>query len=216
MEANQINSAKSAHKANSAKDPLIPIGKILGAHGVKGMAKVASYTDTPENIAAYGPLYDLSGQKQWTITLHNRQKEHFLARLSGVETREHVQALNGTLLCVPRSKLPASTPDSTGTGEEEFLYADLIGLKAILEDGKTFGLVKRVVNYGASDILDIRRPDGAHELIAFTKVNVPHIDLDHGTLIINPPVMEAETGETGETGETETEEAGIGEPEAKT
>lgn len=158
----------------------ICVGKILGAHGVRGLAKIASFTAEPESVAAYGPVSDETGKRRWTLTLQSWNKDHFLARLSGVDTREQAQALRGTSLYVPRTALPAATGDS-------FYYADLIGLEARLDTGAVYGAVVAVTNYGASDILDIRRPDGTSVLLPFANAFVPDVHLADGWLRIIPP-----------------------------
>lgn len=165
----------------------ICVGKILGAHGVRGLAKVASFTAEPENVAAYGPVSDEAGKRRWTLTLQSWNKDHFLARLSGVDTREQAQALRGTNIYVPRTALPTATGNS-------FYYADLIGLEARLDSGAVYGTVTAVTNYGASDILDIRRPDGTSVLLPFANAFVPDVNLPEGWLRITPPeIVEPDT-----------------------
>ncbi len=158
----------------------ICVGRILGAHGVRGLAKVASFTAEPESIAAYGPVSDAAGKRTWTLTLQSWNKDHFLARLSGVDTREQAQALRGTDLHIPRKALPPSRGNS-------FYHADLIGLEARLDSGAVYGRVTAVLNHGASDILDIRRPDGTSVLLPFANAFVPDVHLAEGWLQVVPP-----------------------------
>ena len=42
----------------------ICVGQILGAHGVKGLVKLASFTDDPEAIVDYGDLTDETGARR--------------------------------------------------------------------------------------------------------------------------------------------------------
>lgn len=166
----------------------ICIGKILGAHGVRGQVKLASFTDEPEAVASYGAVSDEAGKRQWTITLQGWNKDHFLARLSGVDTREQVEALRGTKLFVARDVLPEAE-------EGSYYYTDLIGLEARLTSGEVFGKVLSVQNYGASDILEIQVKDSARkELFAFTNALVPEVKLAEGYLVIElPEVIEGES-----------------------
>ena len=76
--------------------------------------------------------------------------------------RDAAEALKGTELFVARDQLPA-------TGEEEFYHADLIGLEAQDSEGRTLGKVAAIHNYGASDVMEIARPDGDSVLLAFTR-----------------------------------------------
>ena len=69
---------------------------------------------------------------------------------------------------------------STATGcrdtddEDEFYHADLIGLDARLADGTVLGTVTAVPNFGAGDLLEIKRADtGESVYLPFTKAVVP-------------------------------------------
>lgn len=162
-------------------DRKICIAQILGAHGVRGQAKLASFTEEAEAVASYGPLSDEAGQRSFTVQLGAWNKTHFICTLSGVATREEAEALKGTRLYVSRSKLPKPK-------NGQYYYADLIGLEARLSNGEVFGKVVDMKNYGAGDILEISRPGGA-EMLPFNKDVVGEVDLDKGYLIINPPEL---------------------------
>ena len=43
-------------------DEKLLLGEIVAAHGIKGLVKVRSFTEVPEDILAYGPLYNQLGQ----------------------------------------------------------------------------------------------------------------------------------------------------------
>ena len=46
---------------------LVCLGVMVGAHGVRGLVKVKSFTEAPEDVAAYGPVSDKSGKRRWTL-----------------------------------------------------------------------------------------------------------------------------------------------------
>src|SRR5882757_9295219 len=106
----------------SAAEKRICVGQILGPHGVRGLVKLASFTEDPAAIGDYGVLTDVDGKRSFTVTLSGAAKGHWIASFAEVTDRETAQALNGTRLYVERSKLPP--PDD----DEEFYHADLIGL----------------------------------------------------------------------------------------
>ena len=43
-------------------DERLLLGEIVAAHGIKGLVKVRSFTEAPEDIVAYGPLRDGAGR----------------------------------------------------------------------------------------------------------------------------------------------------------
>ena len=156
------------------------VGMIAGAHGVRGLVRLRSFTDAPADITAYGRPSDASGRRHYGITLLSPHKDQWLARIDGVADRDAADALRGTRLYVDRSALPEPA-------EEEFYHADLIGLAVTLTDGTPFGTVKAVHDFGAGELLDIHRPDRSSVMIPFTREAVPLVDLDRGVLSVAPP-----------------------------
>jgi 16S rRNA processing protein RimM len=158
----------------------ICVGQILGAHGVRGLVKLASFTEDPEAIAHYGDLTDEAGARTFSVALAGANKGHWIARIDKVDDRDAAQALSGTRLFVDRAKLPP--PD-----EDEFYHADLIGLRAELPDGTPLGTVAAMHNFGAGDIIEIALPSGKRPLLPFDRETVPEIDPAAGRLVIDPP-----------------------------
>lgn len=160
-------------------DKKLCIGQFLGAHGVRGQVKLASFTEDPAAIKSYGPLADESGKRVWQVKFKSWNKSHFITEIQGIADRDAAERLRGIKLYVARDKLPAA---EDGT----FYYADLIGLEARLPSGEVFGKVVSVQNYGAGDILEITRPGGT-ELFPFSNAVVPEVKLAEGFLTIVPP-----------------------------
>jgi 16S rRNA processing protein RimM len=158
----------------------ICVGQILGAHGVRGLVKLASFTEDPEDIAHYGDLTDESGTRTFPVELVGSNKGHWIARIDKVDDRDVAQALGGTRLFVDRAALPP--PD-----EDEFYHADLIGLRAELADGTVLGTVAAMHNFGAGDIVELALSSGKRPLLPFDRETVPEIDPAAGRIVIDPP-----------------------------
>jgi 16S rRNA processing protein RimM len=169
---------RSGPRKAGAEGPLVCVGVIAAAHGIKGEVKVKSFTQDAESIAAYGPLWDEGGTREFALTLKGAHKGALIAAISGVTDRNEAEALKGTKLYVPRSALPE--PE-----EGEFYYADLVGLRAELADGTLLGTVVAVHNFGAGDVIEVK---GAQTLdIPFTAAVVPVVDIEGGRIVIEPP-----------------------------
>jgi 16S rRNA processing protein RimM len=164
----------------SASGARICVGVITGAQGIKGAVRVKSFTAVPEDVAAYGPLADESGERRLKLRVVGQAKGVVVATITGVEDRNAAEAMKGLRLYVERSALPAA-------GEEEYYHADLIGLEAVLRDGTGLGRVRAVHEYGAGDSIEVARPSGATVLVPFTRAAVPVVDLAAGRLVIDPP-----------------------------
>jgi 16S rRNA processing protein RimM len=104
-----------------------------------------------------------------------------VVRLKGVADREAAERLTNLRLYVARERLPKPADD-------EFYYADLIGLSAVTADGTPFGTVKALHNFGAGDLLEIEPASGGNTLLLpFTAAIVPVIDIAGGRVVVVPP-----------------------------
>jgi 16S rRNA processing protein RimM len=158
---------------------MVCVGIITGAHGVTGAVRVKSFTARPEDVGRYGPLSDESG-RPFTVKVIGFAKNVLIARLAGVEDRNRAEELRGLRLYLPRAALPP-------TEAEEYYHADLIGLDAVLGDGRRLGRVRAVHDFGAGDTLEIERAEAPPAMVPFTRAVVPIVDLDAGRLVVEPP-----------------------------
>ena len=164
----------------AAENERLCVGVIAGAHGVRGLVKIKSFTADPANLTAYGPLTDASGARRYQVAVTGRAKGVLLARIEGVGDRDAARALRGARLYVARAALPE--PE-----DEEYYHADLIGLAVEDRAGAPLGRVAAVQNFGAGDILEIERPDQGTLLVPFTKAAVPLVDPAGGRVVVEPP-----------------------------
>lgn len=177
----------------------ICLGAFAGAHGVKGDARIKTFTDAPENIAAYGPVESEDGARRFSLKVVKILKDGFaLVRAPQITSREEAESLKGVRLYIERTALPEPA-------EDEFYLEDLVGLAAQDENGSPAGVIKAVYNFGADDLLEIGDIPNAKNvrLIPFTKEAVPGVNLDEGRIIVAriylnagaSPTISDETGE---------------------
>ena len=157
------------------------LGQIGAAHGLRGQVRLHSFTSDPTAIAEYGPLETKNG-RVLEIEELRPAKDHFVARLAGIRDRNAASALTNEKLYVPRERLPQTeSPD-------EFYHADLIGLAAVDQTGRTLGTVVAVHNFGVGDLIEVKPPTGGStELVPFDMTHVPEVDIASGRLIVHPP-----------------------------
>jgi 16S rRNA processing protein RimM len=160
---------------------LILVAQAAGAFGVHGEVRLTAHTADPASLLAYGALLREDGSPGLTLTAGRVAKGAVIARAKEVETREEAQALRGLRLYVARASLPE--PD-----EDEFYFADLIGLKVFSPEGERIGAVKSVMNFGAGDLLEIIPGDGGPSWWApFTMEAVPEVRLADGVVVVVRP-----------------------------
>jgi len=158
----------------------ICVARIGAAHGVRGAVKLWTFTEDPLAVQRYGPLATKDGARQFEVTHAREAKDHLVATLKGVTTREEAERLNGLELYVAREKLPA-------TDDDEFYHADLIGLAAVTAANEPIGRVVAIHNFGAGDIIEIAPSQGSTLLLPFTNAVVPTVDLAAGRVVIELP-----------------------------
>jgi 16S rRNA processing protein RimM len=162
--------------------PRVCLGVIIGAHGVRGLVRVKAFTQDPQAVAAYGPVETKDGTRRFRIETAGMAKDAVICKLEGVGDRDKAEAMRGTELYVDRARLPEVDE------EEGFYHADLVGLQAVGADGRDYGRVVGVENFGAGDLLEIARPEGGPTvLVPFTDENVPIVEIEAGRLILDPP-----------------------------
>jgi 16S rRNA processing protein RimM len=157
---------------------------IVGAHGIKGEVRVKSFARSPDALRAYGPLHDETGRSFSWEALRDGGRGELIVRFHEVPDRNAAEALKGVKLYVPRAMLPAATAG-------EYYHTDLIGLVVVDGEGRRIGKVTAIDNYGAGDVLTIARDGGEDILLAFTRENVPAVDVELGRVTV---VVSGETG----------------------
>jgi 16S rRNA processing protein RimM len=146
--------------------PLLRIGEILGAHGVKGEVRLRSFAAPPPRIADYSPLVTEGTARSLTISAlrPSGAPDIFVARLTGVASREAAEALAGTKLHVAR---------------------DLVAEGLAEHGGEMIGKVVAVQNFGAGDLLEVALQGTTRtEFLPFAEAFVPHVDLVRRKIVV--------------------------------
>jgi 16S rRNA processing protein RimM len=160
----------------------ICVARIGAAHGVRGEVKLWSFTEDPAAVAHYGPLETQDGARCFEIEALRAAKDHFVARIAGVNDRDAAEKLRNIELYIPRARLPKIEEADT------FYHADLVGLDAITPDGARVGTVHALHNFGAGDIIEIAPAGGGDPLmLPFNETTVPKIDVAARQIVVVPP-----------------------------
>lgn len=146
----------------------VTLAAIAGAHGVTGEVRLKLFGEGVESLKRFRAFNDSS----LTVSkLRDDGKGGAIARFAEVTDRNAAEALRGTVLTVPRSALPPLE-------EGEYYHADLIGLVAVSTEGVDLGEVIAVENFGAGDVIEIKRPNGKRFMVPMRVEAVPEWDAD--------------------------------------
>jgi 16S rRNA processing protein RimM len=127
------------------------IGRINGLYGVRGWVKVYSYTDPITNILDYSP-WQLWQHGAWHSVKLQQGQAHgkgIIAQLEGCFDRDQAARLLGAEIAILREHLPPPPPD-------EYYWSDLIGLTVVNQAEQTLGVVERLLETGAHDVLVVQ------------------------------------------------------------
>ncbi len=161
------------------ENPIL-MATIGAAQGLRGEVRVRSFTDDPLALGDYGHLYAEDG-RIFEILEIREAKTVVIVRFRGINDRNAAETLNGLELFVERGNLPDEELD-----EDEFFYTDLEGLEAVDAEGKSYGTVTAVFDFGAGDLLELKGPGRRPALIPFSETAVLEIDLEAGKILIDP------------------------------
>ncbi|OQP86899.1 ribosome maturation factor RimM [Rhizobium rhizosphaerae] len=161
------------------KNPVL-MGTVGAAQGLRGEVRVKSFSGDPMAIGDYGHLHAEDG-RVFEVLEVREAKNVVIVRFRGINDRTAAEALNGLNLFIDRDNLPDDDLD-----EDEFFYADLEGLEAFDAEGRSYGTVTGVFDFGAGDLLELKGPGKRPVLIPFSEHAVLEIDLEAGRLLLDP------------------------------
>lgn len=144
-------------------DKPVTLAAVTGAHGVTGEVRLKLLG---EGFDALKPHKRFNDGALTLAKLRDDGKGGAIARFAEVTDRAAAEMLRGTALTVPRPALPP-------LGEGEFYHSDLLDLPVVTDAGEPVGRVCAVENFGATDIIEIEKLDGAKFMVPLTTQAVP-------------------------------------------
>lgn len=142
---------------------MICIAIITKPHGIMGEAKLVSYTNKLEDIFGYSHLFD-ENKNQYKIIKRAENSGVFIVRISKasvdsedkkyikITSRNEIETLAGQKLYITKEML-------SPTKEGEFYFEDLRDIEVKDQNKNLYGHIVEVRNFGAGDILVVKRPD---------------------------------------------------------
>ncbi len=154
------------------------MGHVGVPFGVRGWVKVHAYTEHSDSLLDY-PVWWLGRNGQWReceVLGCDVHPKALIAHLAGCNDRDAAAALRGSEIAVPRESLPQAD-------ENEYYWADLIGLKVVNAAEQVLGSVSGLLETGANDVLVVQ---GERErLIPFVAQVVLEVDLAAGLVRVD-------------------------------
>jgi 16S rRNA processing protein RimM len=122
--------------------PLLEVGRITRAHGLRGDVVIAPISNRPERFAAGAEL--LGDERTFRIERVRPQGATFVAHLEGVDDRDSAERLRNTMLYgTPLGEL----------ADDELWVHELIGSDCVDVVGNELGRIEAVQDNPAHDLL---------------------------------------------------------------
>lgn len=157
---------------------IVVLGRLAEAYGIRGWIRLHPFGDDPLDWRRI-PVWHLGREGgPWREVELNGLKAHgdgLVVSFVGVADRTAAEALKGQLVGAPREALPE-------TGDDEFYWADLIGLAVVNEEAVLLGKVSGLIETGANDVLQVVDEAGEERLLPFVDAVVLDVDRAAGVI----------------------------------
>lgn len=156
---------------------MVVLGKVTEAYGIKGWLRIHPFGDDPlawRKMPVWWVRPERDGSAAWRpLNYRNArlQGDTLVVSFEGIEDRSAAEACKGWLVGVPKAGLPQ-------TADDEFYWADLIGLTVETAAGETLGTVRELLETGANDVLVVVDAAGHERLLPFVATVVLAVDRD--------------------------------------
>ena len=157
----------------------LPIGQIVGTHGVKGMVRVQVWADDIDFVRNFTTFYtDEKGDDFLVAQKIGSAGKMCIIFFKGIDTIPKAEALRDTVIYVKREcfDLP----------EGRYFINEIIGSDCYDNNtGEKLGMLSDVSQTGANDVWHISKGDKEYLLPAIEQVIV-NVDIDTGKILLNP------------------------------
>ena len=151
------------------------IGEVLKPQGIRGELKVKAFTDTPEDIKAFGTVY-IEDVPYKILSFRVGGDGAAYIGLRGIPDRNAAELFRG-------KKVEGNREDAPELNEGQYYIIDILGLRCETEDGELLGVVKSISNL-ASDVYTIEK-NGKEILFPAVSGVVLSVDIAGGKMIID-------------------------------
>lgn len=157
----------------------IIIGRFAKPYGVHGWIKVLSFTDPIENLLNYKPWQIQHGGQWQTVSIQNGKMhgQFLVVKLENVDNPETAKQYTHDLIAVERSVLAP-------LAENEYYWADLVGLQVRTIQGIALGIVESLMETGSNDVLVVKGKD-RERLIPYLSKVIQSVDLKKNLIIVD-------------------------------
>lgn len=165
------------------KDFII-IGKIIGAHGIRGEIKIFPITDNVRRFNKVKHCYitkeDGSLVSEVDVKGCRNDRGNVLMSIVDLDDRTSAEKLKGYYISVDRE-------DAVKLPKDTYFITDLIGLTAVDDQLGNLGTIEDVFETGANQVISIKRRGKQNLLVPFLKAVCYQVDFENKVMKIKLP-----------------------------
>jgi len=165
-----------------SEDGYLLIGKITGAHGIRGDVKLLSYAESLSVFSQGSRILLKKGDQPGQYHIIDRVKpfkRHGLMTLKGVHNRDQAESLAGWEVHIDASLLPEPEEDA-------YYWRDLIGMSVLTAEGRSIGRLTEIIPTGSNDVYVVQDGD-TETLVPAIQSVVIDIDTDRNIITVDLP-----------------------------
>ncbi|MFN8626573.1 MAG: ribosome maturation factor RimM [Candidatus Binatia bacterium] len=161
-------------------EPLIPLGKIVSTHAIRGELRVRLYNPASTTLRRGGRVLLRYGpaSREWVVTGVRPHRNLLLLTLEGCDSLTAAATLIGCEICVSAAELPPAAAD-------EIYHHELLGMTVVTNRGAEIGVVAEMMTTASSDICVVRA-GGREYLIPLIAHIVTAVDRAGRRIVIDP------------------------------
>ena len=149
------------------------VGVISSSHGVRGEAKIFPTTDDVQRFKKLKTCILDTGRESKELHIESVKffKQMVILKFKEITSIDELMPYKGKDLLVTRDQ-------AVKLEENEYFICDLIGLRVVTDEGEDFGVLTDVIQTGANDVYEVKRPDGKEVLLPVIDECILDVDLE--------------------------------------
>lgn len=174
--------------SRAGTEDLVLIGRVTGAHALRGEVKIRPYSGEPDSLRNYARLLlakedDEAAPVPHKVVRVRMQKDCALVQLEDCRSRTEAELLARAAVYVERDALPELE-------EDEFYLHDLTGRQMKTAEGQLIGTIAGLLLGGGQDIAQVNGTDGQEYLIPLVPEFIVAVEAEAVIVSLPPGLLE--------------------------
>jgi 16S rRNA processing protein RimM len=174
---------RTAASTSSTETLHVALGRVVGAHGLRGQLRVRHFGDGPDELLRHERLVlgesegDPEAAEFEVVRAVPGRRGEVRIGLVGVGNRDAAEQLRGRLVMTGAETLESLPPG-------EYYGYQLLGCRVEGDDGREIGVVRGIWPTGETDVLVIESEGGIEHLIPAVRDLLREVDIEGRRIVV--------------------------------